>query len=56
MKLDTGEHYLSEISLNGGIKRARITRKELDQKKKELLDRLTQSATTSGAASMRKVP
>jgi ribosomal protein S6--L-glutamate ligase len=40
MKLDTGEHYLSEISLNGGIKRARITRKELDQKKKELLDRL----------------
>ena len=42
LKLDSGECYLSEISLNGGTKGARITRKELDQKKQELLDRLAQ--------------
>ncbi len=32
--------YLSEIALNGGIKGAQIGRPELDQKKKDLLDKL----------------
>ena len=36
----SGECYLSEISLNGGIKGAKISRRELDQKKEELLERL----------------
>jgi len=38
--LDSGDFYLSEISLNGGIKGARIHRKALDQLKDALLDRL----------------
>jgi ribosomal protein S6--L-glutamate ligase len=37
---DDGEYYLSEIALNGGIKGARISRKELDQKKQNLLENL----------------
>jgi glutathione synthase/RimK-type ligase-like ATP-grasp enzyme len=40
MLTDTGECYLSEIALNGGIKGARISREELDQKKQVVLDRL----------------
>jgi ribosomal protein S6--L-glutamate ligase len=40
MVLESGECYLSEITLNGGIKGARIGRQELDQKKKELLEKL----------------
>ena len=32
--------YLSEIALNGGIKGARISREELDQKKAELLEKM----------------
>jgi len=34
------KYYLSEITLNGGIKGARISRKELDQKKQEILEKL----------------
>ena len=37
---DNGENYLSEIALNGGIKGASISRKELDQKKQNLLESL----------------
>ncbi len=40
MILENGEYYLSEITLNGGIKGARIDRPELEQKKKELLEKL----------------
>ena len=42
LNLDNGEHYISEIALNGGTKGARISRKELDQKKQELLEHLAQ--------------
>ena len=42
MVLENGECYLSEISLNGGIKGAKITREELEQKKKALLEQLAQ--------------
>ncbi len=37
---DDGTYYLSEIALNGGTKGAKIRRKELDQKKQDLLERL----------------
>ena len=37
---DNGKYYLSEIALNGGIKGASISRKELDQKKQNLLESL----------------
>ncbi len=37
---DDGTYYLSEIALNGGTKGAKICRKELDQKKQDLLERL----------------
>ena len=40
MLTESGECYLSEIALNGGIKGARISRKMLDQKKKALLEKL----------------
>lgn len=39
---DDGTYYLSEIALNGGIKGAKIRRKDLDQKKQEVLERLAQ--------------
>lgn len=38
------KYYLSEISLNGGIKGARIRRKELDQKKQNLLEHLANTS------------
>jgi ribosomal protein S6--L-glutamate ligase len=37
---DDGTYYLSEIALNGGTKGAKIRRKELDQKKQDVLERL----------------
>lgn len=37
---DNGKYFLSEIALNGGIKGASISRKELDQKKQDLLENL----------------
>jgi len=37
-KTDNGENYLSEIALNGGTKGANVSRKELDQKKQDLLE------------------
>jgi len=37
---DDGSYYLSEITLNGGTKGAKIRRKELDQKKQDVLERL----------------
>jgi len=40
MIFENGECYLSEITLNGGIKGARICRPELEQKKKVLLEEL----------------
>ena len=38
--MENGKNYLSEIALNGGIKGAGISRKELDQKKQEILEKL----------------
>jgi len=40
--MESGEFFLSEISLNGGTKGARISRNELDQKKQTLLEHLAQ--------------
>ena len=40
MIFENGECYLSEITLTGGIKGARIGRQELEQKKKALLEKL----------------
>jgi ribosomal protein S6--L-glutamate ligase len=40
MILENGECYLSEIALNGGIKGARISREDLVQHKKALLEKL----------------
>jgi glutathione synthase/RimK-type ligase-like ATP-grasp enzyme len=37
---DDGTYYLSEIALNGGTKGAKIRRKELDQKKQDVLEDL----------------
>jgi len=37
---DDEKYYLSEIALNGGLKGARISRKELDQKKQNLIENL----------------
>ncbi|MBT8374254.1 MAG: hypothetical protein KJN80_05010 [Deltaproteobacteria bacterium] len=45
--LESGECYLSEIALNGGIKGAAITRKDLDEKKHILLERLAEEAHSS---------
>jgi glutathione synthase/RimK-type ligase-like ATP-grasp enzyme len=41
--MDSGEYYLSEITLNGGTGGAKITRQELDQKKWEVLEDLISS-------------
>jgi glutathione synthase/RimK-type ligase-like ATP-grasp enzyme len=38
--LENNQCYLSEIALNGGIKGASISRKELEQKKQDLLENL----------------
>ncbi len=38
--MENGKNYLSEIALNGGIKGARISRKELNKKKKFMLEEL----------------
>ena len=40
--LDSGEYYLSEITLNGGTRGANITRQELDQRKQQVLESLIQ--------------
>ena len=40
---DDGKNYHSEIALNGGIKGASISRKELDQKKQDQLESLANS-------------
>ena len=40
--MDSGEYYFSEIALNGGTVGARIKRKELDQKKQEVIEGLIQ--------------
>jgi ribosomal protein S6--L-glutamate ligase len=37
---ESGEYYLAEIALNGGIKGAGISRRELDKKKKSMLEEL----------------
>ncbi|MBW2603533.1 MAG: hypothetical protein JRE28_04345 [Deltaproteobacteria bacterium] len=37
---DDGTYYLSEIALNGGTKGAKIRRKDLDQKKQDVLEHL----------------
>ncbi len=41
--LESGECFLSEIALNGGIKGVAITRKELDEKKQVVLERLAEA-------------
>ena len=43
---DNEKYFLSEIALNGGIKGARISRKELDQKKQNLLENLAAISLT----------
>ena len=43
---DNGKYYLSEIALNGGIKGARISRKELDQKKQKVIENLAAISLT----------
>ncbi len=45
--MENGEHFLSEIALNGGIKGAAINRKELDQKKQDMLERSAETAHSS---------
>jgi ribosomal protein S6--L-glutamate ligase len=39
---ETGDHFLSEIALNGGIKGAKITRNELNRKKEAVIEQLVQ--------------
>jgi ribosomal protein S6--L-glutamate ligase len=41
--MNDGAHYLCEIALNGGIRGAGIKRKELDQKKRKVLENLINS-------------
>ena len=41
--LEDGSCYLSEIALNGGIKGALVGRRELEKRKKELLEQIAQS-------------
>ena len=43
MITQNGSHYLTEIALNGGIKGASISREELDKKKQDLLEKLTEN-------------
>ena len=43
MITENGSHYLSEIALNGGIKGASVSRKELDKKKQDLLEKLAEN-------------
>jgi len=45
MLTESGECYLSEIALNGGVKGARIDRETLDQKKMAFLEKLTKENT-----------
>jgi ribosomal protein S6--L-glutamate ligase len=42
--IDKSEYYLSEISLDGGIKGANLSRKELEQKKQDLLVRMAEAS------------
>ena len=42
--IDKGEYYLSEIALGGGIKGANISRKELEQKKQDLLESMVDAS------------
>ena len=44
--LESGEFYLSEISLDGGTKGAIISAEELSQKKKDLLENLASTSHT----------
>jgi len=41
--IDSGEYYLSEISLNGGTRGAKITQKALDQKKQGVIENLIEN-------------
>ncbi len=41
--LESGKCFLSEIALNGGIKGAALSRKELDGKKQVVLERLAEA-------------
>lgn len=42
--MDSGDYYLSEITLNGGTSGAKLSRQELDQKKQQVLESLIQQA------------
>jgi hypothetical protein len=44
MITDDGKYYLSEIALDGGTKGAKIDRKELVQKKQDLLESLANTS------------
>jgi len=46
--LESGECFLSEIALNGGIKGAVINKKELDERKQVLLERLAEGIKAEG--------
>ena len=41
--MDSGENYLSEITLNGGTGGAKLSRRELDQKKQEVIENLIEN-------------
>ena len=45
--IDKGEYYLSEISLDSGIKGANISRKELEQKKQDILESMASGRACS---------
>jgi ribosomal protein S6--L-glutamate ligase len=44
---ENGDCFLSEIALNGGTKGARITRRELDDRKNDVLENLARDLTNS---------
>ncbi len=47
--MDSGERYLSEIALNGGMKGARISRPKLDGMKREIVEALAEDDATPSA-------
>lgn len=44
---ENGHNYLSEIALNGGIKGAKISREELEAKKRNIIDGFVKSSTSA---------
>ncbi|RLB81870.1 MAG: hypothetical protein DRH24_08570 [Deltaproteobacteria bacterium] len=52
---DNGKYYLSEIALNGGIKGSRISRKELDQKKQNIIEKSAAISLKEGKVYTRRM-